>query len=238
MNIPFQLSQPQPMDLEPALPRAFKLRVSNVAASGESRASCRAAATEPRLNAGPSWKDIIKHLLPLARYNMFRVSSTLLLLYNHNFVNITTCLSTPPTLTMTSWAEVSDLPEVVPSGHNDFYPKVPNDRYGMQSEEYYIDHETRLPTPSRCDVERNQRPRPPLKPLSLQANGFTPLKTQQHQSLILGKCCVCDRSVKVWKCVQCDDSFCDQCWAQQRPHFVSYHCLEATLGVINTYKSN
>ncbi|KAK0721616.1 hypothetical protein B0T26DRAFT_800576 [Lasiosphaeria miniovina] len=31
-------------------------------------------------------------------------------------------------------------------------------------------------------------------------------------------CCDCGCAVKAWKCVQCDDSFCDDCWPKQRPH--------------------
>lgn len=34
-------------------------------------------------------------------------------------------------------------------------------------------------------------------------------------------CCECERTdLKTWKCLQCDDSFCDTCWAKQRPHRV------------------
>lgn len=34
-------------------------------------------------------------------------------------------------------------------------------------------------------------------------------------------CCECERAdLKTWNCLQCDDSFCDVCWAKQRPHRV------------------
>ncbi|KAI8626808.1 hypothetical protein F5Y19DRAFT_466119 [Xylariaceae sp. FL1651] len=31
-------------------------------------------------------------------------------------------------------------------------------------------------------------------------------------------CGVCQRLVRTWKCVQCDDFFCDECWPKERPH--------------------
>lgn len=34
-------------------------------------------------------------------------------------------------------------------------------------------------------------------------------------------CCECEcADLKTWNCIQCDDSFCDVCWAKQRPHRV------------------
>ena len=32
-------------------------------------------------------------------------------------------------------------------------------------------------------------------------------------------CCACERHVKTWTCVQCNnEAFCDECWGKERPH--------------------
>ena len=48
----------------------------------------------------------------------------------------------------------------------------------------------------------------------------TPSFSRQH-SLPPMLCCVCNGPSKAWKCVQCDDFFCGECWPKERPHRVS-----------------
>ena len=43
----------------------------------------------------------------------------------------------------------------------------------------------------------------------------------RHHSLPPMLCCVCNGPSKAWKCVQCDDFFCGECWPKERPHRVS-----------------
>ncbi|KAL6861937.1 hypothetical protein J3F83DRAFT_746226 [Trichoderma novae-zelandiae] len=52
---------------------------------------------------------------------------------------------------------------------------------------------------------RPERPPRPAKPDHLRPTKQTP-------------CCICACPEKVWKCLQCDDSFCDKCWSEARPH--------------------
>ncbi|KAL7784152.1 hypothetical protein V8C37DRAFT_420748 [Trichoderma ceciliae] len=77
--------------------------------------------------------------------------------------------------------------------------------------------------PSEFGVGRGPRPPPPRKPPHLRVNdeesvNIPPLVQQSSQAQPSTPCCICNVYVKVWKCLQCDDSFCDKCWEQQRPH--------------------
>lgn len=170
---------------------------------------------------------------------------------------------------------VSNLPEDVPSGNNDFQSSVPIRQLAAQIDQHYASCDPALsplgrsgmkqkrplapptesppapPTESPPAPPTEPPPAPPTKSPSWQANGQKPvlqqgmgrkhrppppdkplsLRTksepvlQQPQINVPGQCCDCTRSVKVWKCVQCDDSFCDDCWVKQRPHLVSQGCL-------------
>lgn len=80
----------------------------------------------------------------------------------------------------------------------------------------------------RNDPKRDYRPPVPPKPShfkrpSAPSSPVPPPKPQlpQPQSQVPTLCCVCNGSNKAWKCVQCDDFFCDGCWPRERPHRVS-----------------
>lgn len=60
--------------------------------------------------------------------------------------------------------------------------------------------------------EDDERPYPLPNPRILSKPSTSPAQTF---------CCECERAdLKTWICLQCDDSFCDTCWAKQRPHRV------------------
>lgn len=75
----------------------------------------------------------------------------------------------------------------------------------------------------------NPPPVPPRVPLTPRPSGATTASFYRSSISLpseaprLTPCCVCTRfEVQIWKCVQCDDSFCDDCWRTQRPHLVSH----------------
>lgn len=80
----------------------------------------------------------------------------------------------------------------------------------------------------RNDPKSDYRPPVPPKPSHFKRPSATsspvlPSKPQlpQPQSQAPTLCCVCNGTNKAWKCVQCDDFFCDGCWPLERPHRVS-----------------
>ncbi|VTO87220.1 unnamed protein product [Fusarium graminearum] len=97
---------------------------------------------------------------------------------------------------MASFAEYSSLPEVVVSADGmsklEYRPQVP-----PKPAQYYQrpDHTT--------NTIQDAGPRPQLP----RQNSFAPMP-----------CCVCNGPCKAWKCVQCDDFFCNDCWPKERPH--------------------
>ncbi|EKJ74391.1 hypothetical protein FPSE_05462 [Fusarium pseudograminearum CS3096] len=97
---------------------------------------------------------------------------------------------------MASFSEYSSLPEVVVSAEGmpklEFRPRVP-----PKPAEYYqrSDPTTKV---IQDDIRRPQLPR---------QRSFAPMP-----------CCVCNGPYKAWKCVQCDDFFCNDCWPKERPH--------------------
>lgn len=83
-------------------------------------------------------------------------------------------------------------------------------------------------TPRDGPPKRDCRPPVPPKPSHFKRPSapsllVPPPKPQlaQPQSQVPTLCCVCNCSKKAWKCVQCDDFFCDACWPLERPHRVS-----------------
>ncbi|RGP77832.1 hypothetical protein FLONG3_4008 [Fusarium longipes] len=100
---------------------------------------------------------------------------------------------------MASFAEYSSLPEVVVSSDDrankhDYRPRVP-----PKPAQFYQRSE---PHPTVIKVQNaNDRPSLPRQ------TSFPPMP-----------CCVCNGPYKAWKCVQCDDFFCNDCWPKERPH--------------------
>ncbi|CEI60194.1 hypothetical protein FVEN_g6376 [Fusarium venenatum] len=95
---------------------------------------------------------------------------------------------------MASFAEYSSLPEVVVTDikpNLGYQPRVP-----PKSDHYYRQY-------TSANV---------IKPHSSEL----PLPRQTPS--VLNPCCVCGGPSKAWKCVQCDDFFCDECWPKERPH--------------------
>ncbi|KAH7009972.1 hypothetical protein EDB80DRAFT_838977 [Ilyonectria destructans] len=77
----------------------------------------------------------------------------------------------------------------------------------------------------RNDPKRDYRPPVPPKPShfkrpSAPSSPDPPPEPQvpQPQSQVPTLCCECNGPNKAWKCVQCDDFFCDACWPLERPH--------------------
>ena len=112
---------------------------------------------------------------------------------------------------MSSFREYSQLPEVVYHAENDSRG----------------DHGPALPpkpTHLRQPSAADFNPNPPASYLLPQQGPFP--------------CCMCTRIIKTWKCVQCDDSFCDYCWPKQRPHLVCrfhYRLLNLRIQSVSSY---
>lgn len=79
---------------------------------------------------------------------------------------------------------------------------------------------------SGSGTNRAYRPPVPPKPMMIATGSVRPSAPPPPQHRGQVRCCVCNRHVKAWKCVQCDDSFCAECWPTQRPHHV---CLSSKL---------
>lgn len=101
--------------------------------------------------------------------------------------------------------EYLTLPEVVVStdnghkyGYRPYLPlKTPDVEYRpVQSTDVHVEYAQAEGTIKRPTVPRQQSSQPM-------------------------RCCVCDKAYKAWKCVQCDDFFCDYCWDKERPHLAS-----------------
>lgn len=79
--------------------------------------------------------------------------------------------------------------------------------------------------PLRIDSDAGIRPRLPPKPT--RPPPIVPGASTRPPSRTMGstRCCICQSNDQAWTCLQCDDSFCNRCWPQQRPHLVSSgHC--------------